>query len=200
MDRLNWFFEWSDRTNQDEKLTLRVVGSNLVQVQICDQRPICDSGPDGRIVIFSKGQTRPIRMKKITLEFEPCSGSKLIFDQRSIWGSRPAGQVSFFKRSDRTNQKVMSSNLVQVQKRLFDQRPILFKVWRPWLILERSDKTNQDEKITQGAGFEPCSGSNLWPDVHVVGFNPINCIFALVRLGFTFPLPYLLAMSVCTEF
>lgn len=72
MDRLNWFFEWSDRTNQDEKLTLRVVSSNLVQVQIYDQRPICDSGPDGRIVIFLKGQTRPIRMKKSP------SGSNLV--------------------------------------------------------------------------------------------------------------------------
>jgi len=56
---------------------------------------------------------------KITLEFKPCSGSKLIFDQRSICDSRPEGQAWFFERSDRTNQKVMSSNPVQVQNRFF---------------------------------------------------------------------------------
>jgi hypothetical protein len=41
-----WLFEWSDKTNQDEKLTLVVMGSNLAQVQICDQRSFCDSKPD----------------------------------------------------------------------------------------------------------------------------------------------------------
>jgi hypothetical protein len=34
-------FEWSGRTNQDEKFTHKVLSSNPVKVQICDQRSIC---------------------------------------------------------------------------------------------------------------------------------------------------------------
>jgi len=71
-----------DRTNLDEKLTLREVDSNLAQVQSCDQRSICDSKPDGQFN-FLKGQTGPIRMKKITPKFQTLFRFKIEFENDS---------------------------------------------------------------------------------------------------------------------
>lgn len=47
---------------------------------------------------FFKRSDRTNQDEKITLEFKPCSGSKLIFDQRPICDSRPEGQAWFFRK------------------------------------------------------------------------------------------------------
>jgi len=105
-DRLNWYFDWSDRTNQDDKLTLWVMGSNPVQVQICDQRSIVIQSPKPNLYFFERSDGTNQDEKKNTLDF---------FDQRPFCDSRPCcrGPSVIF-------QKVRQDHhLVQVQKRCF---------------------------------------------------------------------------------
>jgi len=181
MDRLNWFF-WMVRQDQSGWEN-HPKGSGF-------------EPSSGSNRCFFKRSDRTNQDEKITLEFKPRSGSKLIFDQRPICDSRPEGQAWFFERSDRTNQKVMSSNLVQVQNRFF--WPVVnFNQGLKTMINFRKVRQDQSgwESHPWSAGFEPCSGSTLWPEVNFCGFNPIYCIrifrfihfLVSVWLGLTLP-------------
>jgi len=114
MIKNSWLFDWSDRTNLDEKLTL--MDLNLQQVRSCDQRSICDSKPDGQFNNFWRVRQDQSGWNKSPLYFKPCSGSKLNLNM--ILGQRQS-LIFWMVRQD---QSIMSSNLAQVQ--ICDQRSI----------------------------------------------------------------------------